>query len=69
MAKSEREPICVVLEHEFTGRVSSHEGKPGPGEAHASTYVCDEATCIEDALSWVQEMTGRTGKFYRFTGK
>lgn len=63
-----RDPICTHAD-EHIGRVSSHEGQPASGEAHASTYVCDRTACIDDAVSWVQELTGRHGQFYRFTGQ
>jgi hypothetical protein len=49
--------------HQVTGRVSWPRGMPSPTQAHASTYCCDRAACIEQAASWVESITGVPGVY------
>ena len=55
MTDDNREPMCLVYEHERTGIVTSGGG---PGEGHAAVNVCDRTDCIRDALSWCSTITG-----------
>jgi hypothetical protein len=48
------------------GRIAWPTGMPERGQAHASTYVCDSSKCQDDAVLWVEEITGHKGEFVPF---
>ena len=54
------DPLCS---HKPTQR--AHAGTHGE-TPHASTYVCDRETCIEDAKAWVRATTHLEPTLTRF---
>jgi hypothetical protein len=57
------EPKC---RHTPVGRVAWPTGMPRRDEAHASTVVCEQPDCQDDASRWVEHITGHRGQFVPF---